>query len=165
MSRRSKAKKKLITAILTALAVALTALISYCQGEGAPLGIIAGTDFAGGRPDQLVGITYHVSEHAGLFAVAHLEDDDPAFNARGILRAGLSPRIHALFLLGTEVTFDQGAARTKDFVTRLSLSTGLGLTYQPSPQLSTWIAVDYQPAAKSIKRARYALGIVIWLLD
>lgn len=156
------------TAWFLSVAIALLFLLGAllcAPAHTAPLGIVAGTDFAAGRPDQMVGITYRPSPHGSIFAVANLAADNPWFNTRGMLRAKIARHIHALILLGGEVTFKPDADQTRDFSTKLSLSTGLGIAYQPIQRLSTWIAVDYQPATNAPKRARYALGIVVWLID
>lgn len=165
MTRRNKRRFKITIAIITALTAIILAALGTCDAQGSPLGVIAGTDFAGGRPDQLVGLTYRPSSHASIFAVAHFEAETPSFNARGMLRAKIADRFHALFLLGTEVMFEHDTAPTRDFSTKLSLSTGLGLSYQPTDRISTWIAVDYLPPPQIRKRARWALGIVVWLID
>lgn len=129
----------------------------------APLGLLAGATFADGHPAQLIGVTYNLTDRAGIFALGDLTPDSESANARGILHLPLSSTFAAHLLLGPEVNFDQGAADTAQVITYLHLSTGLALSWTPRRDLSAWIALDYRSPSQDRKSVRFGLGVVSWL--
>lgn len=163
MSIISTRKRKAITAIITAIIAGLTALLAYCDADGATPGLLAGAGFGDGRPQVLIGFTYCPSPNAGVFAVADLQHYQETINLRAMFNLQLIDQVNLHLLAGPEVEFDNTNPTRRDALTYLNVSTGIAVSWKAAERLSVWAAVDYASNATRPGEAKFGLGIVSWL--
>ncbi len=163
MIKRSKKKRNALIGLITAIIAGLTALLAYCDADGAEPGLMAGCSFGDGRPAALIGITYSPSPNAGVFAVGDLDNYDETINVRAMFNLQLIDQVKLHLLSGPEVEFQNNNPGRDDAVTYLALSTGLAVSWRPADRLSIWAAIDYASNATRPGQPKFGIGIVSWL--
>jgi hypothetical protein len=152
---------KLLTALLTALAAFVIALVATCETDATTLhGVVAAQlDDNDGQP--VVGFAAALSPRVAIWATYSWNATDQDTQLRGALTAKLTSTLTIAWLLGPQITNLEADPDLETTTTYILTSTGIALSWSPGQNWALFVAYDRLIGTDRVPHNHATLGVAI----